>query len=184
MNIFDNINRLTAYGLKSGLIEKQDLIYVKNQILSALSIEGFESPEQVSDIPVVEVSDLEGILKNILDYAVDKKLINGNDTTSRDLFDTRLMSIMTDRPSNIVAKFNKLYKISPMRATEWFYKFSQDTDYIRRYRICRDVKWISKTEYGDMDITINLSKPEKDPKAIAAAKKAKNVGYPSCLLCK
>ena len=184
MNIFDEINRLASYGLKTGLIEKQDLIYVKNQILSTLGIDGFETSGQVADIPAVEVSDLEEILKNILDYAVEKKLINGDSTTARDLFDTKLMGIMTDRPSNIVAKFNKLYEISPMRATDWFYKFSQDTDYIRRYRICRDVKWISKTEYGDMDITINLSKPEKDPKAIAAAKNAKNVAYPSCLLCK
>ena len=94
------------------------------------------------------------------------------------------MAILVDRPSNITAKFKSLYEKSPKEATDWFYKFSQDTDYIRRYRICRDVKWLSKTEYGDMDITINLSKPEKDPKAIAAAKKAKTTGYPSCLLCK
>lgn len=184
MSIFDNINRLTAYGLKSGLIQKEDLIYVKNQMLAALALDGFESPEQASELPQVEISDLEDILKNILDYAVEKNLTAGDGVAARDLFDTKLMGLMTDRPSNIRAKFNSLYECSPKEATDWFYKFSQDTDYIRRYRICRDVKWISKTEYGDMDITINLSKPEKDPKAIAAAKNAKSVGYPSCLLCK
>ena len=184
MNVIDNINRLAAYGLKSGLIEKEDLIFVKNQLLAALNIDGFDSPEQAAALPEVEISDLEDILKNLLDYAVEHNLTQGDGIAARDLFDTKLMSLMTDRPSNIRAKFYELYKKSPKEATDWFYKFSQDTDYIRRYRICRDVKWVSKTEYGDMDITINLSKPEKDPKAIAAAKNAKTVGYPSCLLCK
>ena len=183
MTIFDNINRLAAYGLKTELIQKEDLIFVKNQLLAALALDGFENEEQAAEVPEVEVSDLEDILKNILDYAVEKKLIEDS-IVYRDLFDTKLMSILTDRPSNIRAKFNSLYKKSPKEATNWFYKFSQDTNYIRRYRICRDVKWLSKTEYGDMDITINLSKPEKDPKAIAAAKNAKTVSYPSCLLCK
>ena len=184
MTIFDNINRLASYGLKTGLIEKEDLIYVKNQLLCVLELDGFENAEQAAAVPAVEVSDLEEILKSILDYAVEKKLTQGDGIAARDLFDTKLMAVMTDRPSNISAKFKSLYSKSPKEATDWFYKFSQDTDYIRRYRICRDVKWISKTEYGDMDITINLSKPEKDPKAIAAAKNAKNVSYPSCLLCK
>ncbi len=184
MSVINNINRLAAYGLKSGLIEKEDVIFVKNQLLAALNIDGFETPEQAAETPEVEISDLEDILKNLLDYAVEHNLTQGDGIAARDLFDTKLMSIMTDRPSNIRAKFNELYKKSPKEATDWFYKFSQDTDYIRRYRICRDVKWISKTEYGDMDITINLSKPEKDPKSIAAAKNAKTVGYPSCLLCK
>ena len=184
MNVINNINRLAAYGLKSGLIEKEDLIFVKNQLLAALGLDGFENAEQAAELPEVEISDLEDILKNLLDYAVEHNLTQGDGIAARDLFDTKLMSLLTDRPSNIVSKFNELYKSSPKEATNWFYKFSQDTDYIRRYRICRDVKWVSKTEYGDMDITINLSKPEKDPKAIAAAKNAKTVGYPSCLLCK
>ena len=184
MNIYDNINRLAAYGLKTGLIQNEDLIYVKNQLLAALALDGFENEEEAADLPQVEVSDLEKILKEILDYAVGKKLTGGDSIVYRDLFDAKLMSILVDRPSNIIAKFNALYEKSPKEATDWFYKFSQDTDYIRRYRICRDVKWLSKTEYGDMDITINLSKPEKDPKAIAAAKNAKTIGYPSCLLCK
>lgn len=184
MNIVDDINRLAAYGLKTGLIENDDLLYVKNQLLSALGLDGFENAEQAEALPSVEVSDLEDILKNLLDYAVEKKLTQGDGIASRDLFDTKLMALLTDRPSNIRSKFRAFYAKSPKEATDWFYKFSQDTDYIRRYRICRDVKWISKTQYGDIDITINLSKPEKDPKAIAAAKNAKTVGYPSCLLCK
>ena len=184
MNIFDNINRLAAYGLKTELIQKDDLIFVKNQLLAALALDGFENADQAAAIPEVQVSDLEDILKRILDYAVEKNLTAGDSVVYRDLFDAKLMALLVDRPSNIRAKFSALYAKSPKEATDWFYKFSQDTDYIRRYRICRDVKWISKTEYGDMDITINLSKPEKDPKAIAAAKNAKTVGYPSCLLCK
>ena len=183
MTIFENINRLASYGLTTGLITREDLIYVKNQLLAVFELDGFENEEQAAAVPEVKVDDLEEILKEILDYAVEKKLIEDS-VVYRDLFDTKLMAIMTDRPSNIINRFNMLYVNSPKEATNWFYKFSQDTDYIRRYRICRDVKWISKTEYGDMDITINLSKPEKDPKAIAAAKNAKTVGYPSCLLCK
>ena len=183
MTIYENINRLASYGLTTGLITREDLIYVKNQFLAALELDGFENAEQAAEVPEVEVNDLEEILKEILDFAVEKQLIEDS-VVYRDLFDTKLMAIMTDRPSNIIARFNKLYENSPKEATNWFYKFSQDTDYIRRYRICRDVKWISKTEYGDMDITINLSKPEKDPKAIAAAKNAKTLGYPNCLLCK
>ena len=183
MTIYENINRLASYGLTTGLITREDLIYVKNQLLAALELDGFENAEQAAEVPEVEVNDLEEILKEILDFAVEKKLIEDS-VVYRDLFDTKLMALMTDRPSNIIQRFNMLYVNSPKEATNWFYKFSQDTDYIRRYRICRDVKWISKTEYGDMDITINLSKPEKDPKAIAAAKNAKTVGYPSCLLCK
>ena len=184
MNIFENINRLAAYGLKTELIQKDDLIFVKNQLLATLGLDGFENTDQAVALPEVEVSDLEEILKELVDFAVEKNLTGGDSIVYRDLFDAKLMSVLVDRPSNIRAKFSTLYEKSPKEATDWFYKFSQDTDYIRRYRICRDVKWLSKTEYGDMDITINLSKPEKDPKAIAAAKNTKTVGYPSCLLCK
>ena len=102
---------------------------------------------------------------------------------NRDRVDTKVMSLLVDRPSNIIRKFNELYQEDPKTATDFYYKFSQDTDYIRRYRIARDRKWVSPTEYGDLDITINLSKPEKDPKAIAAAKLAKQTSYPKCLLC-
>ena len=184
MGICTEINRLCAYGLKTGLIAREDLIFVKNQLLLLLNLDGFENDKDVSDIPDVEVSDLEDILKNILDYAVEKGLAGGDGTVYRDLFDTRLMGVMVDRPSTIIKKFNELYKKSPKEATDFFYKLSQDSDYIRRYRISKDLKWGSKTLYGDMDITINLSKPEKDPRAIAAAKLVKQTGYPKCLLCR
>ena len=184
MDIYQNINALASYGLTTNLIQQEDLIYVQNQLLAIFGLEGFEDPTQAQTIPNVKVEQLEEILKNLLDYAQEKNLTGGNSIVYRDLFDTRLMATLVDRPSNIIAKFQELYAKSPKQATDWFYKFSQDTDYIRRYRICRDVKWISSTQYGDMDITINLSKPEKDPKAIAAARNAKVSGYPSCLLCR
>ena len=184
MSIFNELNRLVSYGLKTNLIEKEDVVFVKNQLLLLLNLDGFENDCDVSALPEVEISDLEEILKNILDYAVEKGLTGGEGVVYRDLFDTRLRSVMVDRPSNIVRKFNELYEKSPKEATDFFYKMSQDSDYIRRYRVCKDLKWVSKTPYGDMDITINLSKPEKDPKAIAAAKLMKQVGYPKCLLCK
>ena len=163
MGIFESICRLASYGITTGLIQEEDLVYVKNRMLEVLGLEGFENAEQTSNLPDVKVSDLEEILKDILDYAVEKNLTGGESVVYRDLFDTKLMSIMVDKPSHIIRKFKSLYEKSPKEATNWFYKFSQDTDYIRRYRICRDVKWISETEYGEMDITINLSKPEKDP---------------------
>ncbi|WP_296848125.1 UDP-glucose--hexose-1-phosphate uridylyltransferase [Treponema sp.] len=182
--IHHELNRLAAYGLKAGLFEKEDLAFVKNQFLLLLNLDGFENDDEVAAVPEVEISDLEDILKNILDYAVAHNLVGGDGTVYRDLFDTRLMSVMVDRPANIIRKFNELYAESPKKATDFFYKLSQDSDYIRRYRVCKDLKWVSKTQYGDMDITINLSKPEKDPKAIAAAKLMKQSGYPKCLLCK
>jgi UDPglucose--hexose-1-phosphate uridylyltransferase len=120
----------------------------------------------------------------MLDYAGEQGMIEADNITQRDLFDTKIMSMLLPRPSEVIRRFWKIYKEeSPRAATDFYYKFSQDTDYIRRYRVCRDQKWVTPTEYGDMDITINLSKPEKDPKAIAAAKLAKQSGYPKCLLC-
>lgn len=184
MNIFHEVNRLAGYALATGLIEKDDLIFVKNQLLLLLHLDGFENDEEACEIPEVKVSELEDILKNLLDYAVAHRLTLDDGVVARDLFDTRLMSLFVSKPSEVIARFRELYKKSPKEATDYFYKLSQDSDYIRRYRVCKDVKWISKTPYGDMDITINLSKPEKDPKAIAAAKQAKQVGYPKCLLCK
>ena len=184
MSIFTEINRLVSYGLNTHLIQNDDVIFAKNQLLLLLGLDGFETDEDAASLLNVEVSDLEDILKNILDYAVSKNLTGGEGVVYRDLFDTRLMSVLVDKPSVIIKQFNELYKKSPKEATDFFYKLSQDSDYIRRYRVCKDVKWISKTPYGDMDITINLSKPEKDPKAIAAAKLMKQAGYPKCLLCK
>ncbi|MBQ7158995.1 MAG: UDP-glucose--hexose-1-phosphate uridylyltransferase [Treponema sp.] len=184
MSVFSDINRLASYGLKTGLIKADDVIFVKNQLLLNLGLDGFESAEQADELPEVCVDDLEGILKNLLDYAVAHNLTLNDGIAARDLFDTKLMATMVSKPSEVIAEFKARYEKSPEDATNFFYKFSQDTDYIRRYRIKRDMKWQAATEYGDLDITINLSKPEKDPKAIAAARNSTQVTYPQCLLCK
>ena len=125
---------------------------------------------------------LEEILKGLLDDAVARGVCN-DDITSRDLLDTKLMGVLTPPPREVRKKFSALYEQSPEAATDWYYRFSQDTDYIRSYRIAKDMRWKTDTEYGKLDITINLSKPEKDPKAIAAAKHAPQSGYPKCQLC-
>lgn len=171
------VAQLVNYGLKTGLIEEDDRICITNYILEALSLTDYTEPENVPD------AELEDILKAICDFAVEKGIIEDS-IVYRDLFDTKLMGILTPRPSYIRNKFNELYKEDPVKATDWYYKLSCDTDYIRRYRIARDMKWVTPTEYGDLDITINLSKPEKDPKAIAAAKNLPQAGYPKCQLCK
>lgn len=174
--ICEYIDRLIAYGLKTELITPDDVIYTRNTLLDTLKLSDYSPVEYSGEMP------LEDILKNLLDYACEQQLIDDN-ITERDLFDTRLMACLAPRPSEVIAKFRSLYEKSPKEATDWFYKFSRDTDYIRRYRIAKDMKWKTSTKYGDIDITINLSKPEKDPKAIAAAKNAKASGYPKCLLC-
>ena len=171
------IAELLNYGEKTGLIEKCDRVYILNALLEALSLTDYTEPE------VVEDAELEDILKGILDFAVEKGLIEDS-TTYKDLFDTKIMGILTPRPSFIRAKFNKLYAEDPVKATDWYYRLSCDSDYIRRYRIKKDMKWVASTEYGELDITVNLSKPEKDPKAIAAAKNMPQAGYPKCMLCK
>ncbi len=176
--VYGAIKQLVQYGLETGLITDTDAIYARNQILDTLHMEEYEEPE--GDLGEVK---LEEILKELLDYACEKGLIE-NGIASRDLFDTRLMNCLMPRPSEVSEKFWKLYgEKGPQAATEYFYKLSQDSDYIRRYRVCKDQKWVTSTPYGDLDVTINLSKPEKDPRAIAAAKLAKQSGYPKCLLC-
>lgn len=184
MTITKEINRLTGYGLTTGLIEKDDIIYTQNRLLELFRLDGFQTMEEAEKIPETKTEELEDILKNMLDYAVQKGLMENDSIVYRDLFDTKIMSTLVARPSEIQKKFNELAEINPKKATDWYYKFSQDTDYIRRYRVCKDVKWQTKTKYGKIDITINLSKPEKDPKAIAAALNAPKSGYPACLLCK
>ena len=176
--INETVSKLVQYGVSTGLVAKEDKIYVTNQILEALGLSEFEELE----VDAKEI-DLESILKEITDYAVEQGMIEDS-VVYRDLFDTMIMGKMIPLPSTVISKFKELYKEGPKLATDYFYKFSQDTDYIRRYRIKKDQKWITNTEYGEMEITINLSKPEKDPKAIAAAKTAKQSGYPKCLLCK
>ena len=170
------IAALAAYGLKTGLITADDRIFAINSILAALGLDDYEEPENIPDM------ELEQILKGLLDFACSKNIISDS-IAYRDLFDTKLMACLTPRPSEVIAKFKADYAVSPVTATDNYYKLSRDTDYIRRYRIAKDIKWKTETEYGELDITINLSKPEKDPKAIAAAKNAKQSGYPKCLLC-
>ena len=175
MNVNENITALVQYGLDKKLIEPCDKAFIINQLLTPQRLDSYE-PAEVRTMP------LEQILKGLVDDAVNKGIIS-DDTTSRDLYDTKLMGILTPMPREVRSKFNELYAESPKAATDWFYKFSQDTDYIRRYRIQKDLRWKTTTEYGNLDITINLSKPEKDPKAIAAAKAAPQSGYPKCQLC-
>ena len=172
------IQQLVNYGLDTGLILPDDEIYIRNQLLMTMQLDSFTEPE--GDVCY---ADLESILKTLVDDAVARGVCDDS-PTARDLFDTRLMGVLTPRPSIVRANFEERYETDgPQAATDWFYKFSQDTDYIRRYRIKRDLKWVTKTPYGDLDITINLSKPEKDPKAIAAAKLAPQSAYPKCQLC-
>lgn len=178
--IQEEIKKLTAYGILTGLVPEEDKVYTVNRLLELFGEDEIEDGESVQ----VSEEDLEGILQRMLDYAYEAGLIAENGVVYRDLFDTKIMSTLLPRPSEVIRRFYGLYKENPQRATDYYYKFSCDSDYIRRYRIKKDMKWTASTEYGDLDITINLSKPEKDPKAIAAAKSAKASGYPKCLLCR
>lgn len=172
-----SIKKLVCYGMEKGLFTERDRIYVTNRILEILNLDEYDCEEEFTDV------NLEETLKELLDFAVEKGLIEDS-IVHRDLFDTKLMGAMMPRPSEVTDRFNELYNESPKAATDYFYKLSCDSDYIRRYRVEKDIKWVAATEYGDLDITINLSKPEKDPKAIAAAKNAPQAGYPKCMLCR
>ena len=174
---YQAIKDLVGYALRMGLIEEYDRPWAVNELLQAMGMDAWEEPAETHERP------LEDILKELLDDAAARGRIE-DDTTNRDLFDTELMGRLTPRPSQVISEFRRRYQADPKDATDWFYRFSQDTDYIRRYRIARDVKWKAATPYGELDITINLSKPEKDPKAIAAAKAAPQTSYPKCQLCR
>ncbi len=177
------VRDLVEYGIHTHLIGEEERIYSTNMILDVMDMDSYEEPE---DYTVPDLSDPGDALEKILQGLLADAAIRGvteDDQISKDLFDTRLMNCITPRPSYVRARFEELYRSSPKEATDWYYKFSGDTDYIRRYRIKKDLKWRTATEYGDLDITINLSKPEKDPKAIAAAKNAPQSSYPKCLLC-
>ena len=174
--IFAYIKELVNYGKEKGLIRAEDEIFTINQLLDVLNLDEYIETEADS------TDSLEEILKGMLDFAVEQGLIEDN-IVERDLFDTRIMGLITPRPSAVIDEFNKLYAENSRKATDYFYKLSCDSDYIRKYRIIKDIKWTAPSEYGELDITINLSKPEKDPKAIAAAKNAKQSGYPKCMLC-
>ena len=175
MNVNSYISALVQYGLDKELFEPCDKAFIINQLISSLQLSSYE-PVEPSKLA------LEVILQGLLEDAVERGII-GEDITSRDLLDTKLMGVLTPPPREVRAKFASLYMQDARKATDWFYQFSQDTDYIRRYRIQKDIRWKTATEYGNLDITINLSKPEKDPKAIDAAKAAPQSGYPKCQLC-
>ena len=174
--IYTYIDSLVNYAVSCGLGEDVDRRVLTNRLLDILRLDDYIP----SDKPLVE--DIEEILGGILDYAVSAGLCDEG-ITARDIFDTRIMGAVTPMPREVVAKFRGLYAEDPVKATDWYYKFSCDTDYIRRYRIKKDMRWKYPCEYGELDITINLSKPEKDPKAIAAAKSAPQTAYPKCQLC-
>ncbi|MBR3200513.1 MAG: UDP-glucose--hexose-1-phosphate uridylyltransferase [Mogibacterium sp.] len=173
------ISQLIEYAVRKKWMEDSDRIWASNRILEALRMDGFDGLVDIEG----ELPQIQQILDGICDYAYEHGVIEGNSATYRDLFDTELMGLLMPRPSEITEAFYKKYENSPKEATDWYYEFSGDTNYIRRDRIAKDRKWTVDTEYGTLDITINLSKPEKDPKAIAAAGKVKASGYPKCLLC-
>ena len=157
------IAKLIQYGLNTGLITKEDAVYTTNKVLELLKIDSLEDETEAAILTYEAdddaiVAELPDILGAICDYAYENGILEENTIGYRDLFDTKVMSLLVDRPSNIIRRFNELYAEDPKKATDYHYKFSQDTDYIRRYRIAKDRKWIAPTEYGDLDITINLSK--------------------------
>ena len=176
------IKKLVSYGVQTGLVAAEDVIYTTNRLLELFQLDELEETDTNA---TMREDDLEEVLSGMMDYAYEKGILEENTVGFRDLFDTKIMGLLMPRPSEVIKEFKNLYEnVSPKAATDYYYKLSRDSDYIRRYRICKDMKWVTSTEYGDLDITINLSKPEKDPKAIAAAKNAKQAGYPKCLLCR
>ena len=176
MKIETYIDSQVSYAMNNGLAEPEDHIVLVNRLLDLLGKPDYEP----SDEPQTE--DLEEILAGILAYAVEKGLCDDG-ITAKDIFDTRIMGALTPMPREVIRTFREKYAEDPVKATDWYYKFSCDTDYIRRYRIAKDMRWKYASDYGELDITINLSKPEKDPKAIAAAKNAPQTAYPKCQLC-
>ena len=171
------IRQLVEYGLEKALIHPADAIYARNQLLLVMGLDEYEDAEGAPSRKLHE------ILEILTEDAVRRGICEDNGT-ARELFDTKLMGCLTPRPSEVQWTFADRYdRLGAEAATDWYYQFSQDTNYIRRDRIAKDVKWVTSTAYGDLDITINLSKPEKDPKAIAAAKNAPQSGYPKCQLC-
>ena len=148
--IYDAIKKLVQYGIEKDLITQEDANYTINRLLEILDLDEYIEPEQN-----YENINLETTLMEILDYSVEKGLIDDT-IINRDLFDTKLMSVLVPPPHEVIEEFKKLYLQSPERSTDWYYKFSQDTDYIRRYRITKDIRWQTETEYGNLDLSINL----------------------------
>ena len=177
--MIDNaVAQLVHYAEQTGLIAPEDHVWAVNSLLEALRLDNYAEPA-LPDTPI----DLPAVLDALLDDAHARGVLENNSIVYRDLFDTALMGRLTPPPREVAARFRALYAESPSRATDWYYQFSQDTNYIRRDRIAKDMQWKAPTEYGELDITINLSKPEKDPKAIAAARDLPASAYPKCQLC-
>lgn len=175
--IYDDIQRLISYALKNELIAEEDIYVIRNRLMEVFQLTDWQESEAVCED--VEIDD---ILCPLIDYACEQKIIQ--DTTAfRDLFDTKLMGILTPMPREVTAEFRRNYEKSPEAATDWYYDFSQKLNYVRKGRIEKDLKWTYESEYGTLDITINRSKPEKDPRDIAAAKSQKSAAYPKCQLC-
>ena len=177
--IDEAVDKLACYAQRTGLVDPCERIWAVNAILEALKLDSYTQP---TGSPEGEI-DLPAVLEELMDDAHARGVLPEDSVVYRDLFDTMLMGRLTPRPAQVIERFRALYAESPERATDWYYRFSQDTNYIRRDRIAKDVKWVAPTEYGELDITINLSKPEKDPKAIAAARNLPAAAYPRCQLC-
>lgn len=172
------IAELVSYGIRNGLVVPADKVYVTNRLLELFDIMEYSEPECTGIRPLSE------ILNDMLKFALEKHIIEDDSITTRDLFDTKIMGMLTPAPSSVQAKFREKFQISAREATDFYYSFSKATNYIRTDRIAKDEKWVTDTDFGPIDITINLSKPEKDPRDIAKAGTAKKSGYPSCLLCR
>ena len=184
INIYVEIEKLLNFALYHNMIEDEDKIYFRNRLLAVLGLDSYDNIEetenQVKDLPIEKSYE---ILNRICDWAVSKEILE--DTfDQRDLFDTKVIGELIPRPSEVIKKFFTEYEESPKKATDNYYEFSQNSNYIRVDRIAKNMHWFSDTEYGNLEITINLSKPEKDPRDIAKAKLAPQSSYPKCLLCK
>ena len=172
------ITELVNYGINKGLICEADRIYTVNRLIELFELDEYTAPDTEP-----QSRDLHFILEDMMAWAFEHGVMKSDTTAGKDLFDTKIMGLLTPPPSVVINKFNALLASSPKEATDWYYDFSKATNYIRTDRIAKDMKWLAPTEFGDIDITINLSKPEKDPRDIAAAGKAKSTSYPKCLLC-
>ncbi|MCQ4697024.1 UDP-glucose--hexose-1-phosphate uridylyltransferase [Paeniclostridium sordellii] len=179
MSIYTDFERLINYGLKHELFLEEDKVYIRNSLIELFNLDEYIVPTEV-----LGDDNLEDIMNNLLDYAYEKNILESNTSVYRDLLDTKIMSLLIPRPSEVTKEFNKRYKKDKVSATDYLYNLSKSCDYVRTNRIAQNINWKTNTEYGDIDITINLSKPEKDPKAIAKARELKTSSYPTCLLCK
>ncbi|MBR0302491.1 MAG: UDP-glucose--hexose-1-phosphate uridylyltransferase, partial [Clostridia bacterium] len=175
--IYADIQRLIDYGVKNRLIDQADTLVVRNMLMDVLRVYDWQDePAEENDLTIDE------ILKPLVDYACERGVIHDT-TANRDLFDTKLMGILTPMPGEVIREFKEQYDASEKAATEWYYDFSKKLNYVRAGRIEKDVKWTYESEYGTLDITINRSKPEKDPRDIAAARASQSTAYPRCQLC-